>query len=215
MPDYPSPETQSQPDAQQDAFFDQSETEYHLTQLNYAAGNPSPVNEDVTGVTRRRTSGSTESRVPLEARQPSENHAAMAEGLQVDGGEAQPPELGDLPVPPPSTHDDDTIAEHSCYIDSKLEWIESYLIPVSSNESDCCPICREKYNITLDDPAVENKTRYCMDCERYFTMTHKIDKFHKACVIPQCSHVFGRYCITQWLKNNSTCPLCREWIDIM
>ena len=81
MPDYPSPETQSQPDAQQDAFFDQSETEYHLTQLNYAAGNPSPVNEDVTGVTRRRTSGSTESRVPQEARQPSENHAAMAEGL--------------------------------------------------------------------------------------------------------------------------------------
>ncbi|TEY16487.1 hypothetical protein BOTCAL_2392g00010 [Botryotinia calthae] len=144
MPDYPSQETQSQLEAHQDAFFDQSETEYHLAQLNYAAGDPSPVNEDVTGVTRRRTSGSTESRVIIEARQPSENHAEMAEGLQIDGGEAQPPEFGDLPVPPPSTHDHGTIAEHSCYDDLILERIENYLIPVSSNESDCCPICREK-----------------------------------------------------------------------
>lgn len=27
-----------------------------------------------------------------------------------------------------------------------------------------------------------------------------------------CHHLFHAYCITAWLKNNSTCPMCRTYV---
>ncbi|TGO48029.1 hypothetical protein BCON_0254g00010 [Botryotinia convoluta] len=148
-----------------------------------------------------------------EARQPSENHVETLVNSQAEGGEARPLEFGGLPNPPPSIFEDDTMVKRSCYEDFRLENIENNLLPVSTGEPDHCPICQEKYNTTLDAPTVVKDIRYCSDCERSFTMKSDTSNSHKACAMPKCSHIFGRYCIIQWLKDNSTCPLCRNEVD--
>lgn len=36
---------------------------------------------------------------------------------------------------------------------------------------------------------------------------------HIAVKMPNCKHVFGKSCIIEWLKNNVSCPLCREEVE--
>ncbi|KAI9644525.1 Ubiquitin-protein ligase [Ciborinia camelliae] len=37
---------------------------------------------------------------------------------------------------------------------------------------------------------------------------------HKAVKMPHCRHIFGKHCITTWLKENNSCPLCRAEIQL-
>lgn len=37
---------------------------------------------------------------------------------------------------------------------------------------------------------------------------------HTPVKMPNCEHVFGRACITQWLKSSVTCPLCRSEVEV-
>lgn len=36
---------------------------------------------------------------------------------------------------------------------------------------------------------------------------------HIAVKMPNCNHIFGKLCIIEWLKNNVSCPLCREEVE--
>ncbi|KAF8469614.1 hypothetical protein BDZ91DRAFT_58904 [Kalaharituber pfeilii] len=56
----------------------------------------------------------------------------------------------------------------------------------------CCNICMEPYveeKYPCDQPKKENATRM------------------------PCGHVFGSYCLKQWLQNHNTCPACRMEVD--
>ena len=58
----------------------------------------------------------------------------------------------------------------------------------------CCNICMEQYveeKYPCDQPKKENATRM------------------------PCGHVFGSYCLKQWLQNHNTCPACRMEVDFV
>ncbi|CAD6446487.1 8b6d8822-44ae-44c0-8db4-8e55e1d52bd8-CDS [Sclerotinia trifoliorum] len=59
-------------------------------------------------------------------------------------------------------------------------------------DSDKCSICMEPYDAA------------------------DADKFndHRASKLPECGHIFGRDCITNWLELNDTCPMCREEVEL-
>ncbi|KAF7886579.1 uncharacterized protein EAF01_011257 [Botrytis porri] len=232
MADNPSPETQTRSDAQQDVFDHHSALADSRIQSQQMDDITQHLIHGVDGVTRRPTLGwfrtrqearqSSESHEEVvgsqveggETRQSSENYAETAVNSQAEGGEARSLELEDQPNPSPSIFEDDTMVKLNCYEDYRLEIIEDRLLPVSDCESDHCPICREKYNTKLDAPIVVKDKRYCTDCQRSFNMKPDTINSHKACAMRNCSHVFGRYCIIQWLKSNSTCPLYRNAGDL-
>ena len=57
--------------------------------------------------------------------------------------------------------------------------------------------------------------RLCNICmEPYLDEKYHCDKPKKenATKMP-CGHVFGSYCLKQWLQNNNTCPACRTEVD--
>ncbi|KAF8424587.1 hypothetical protein EV426DRAFT_712401 [Tirmania nivea] len=59
-------------------------------------------------------------------------------------------------------------------------------------EDRCCNICMEQYveeKYPCDKPKKENAMRM------------------------PCGHVFGSYCLKQWLQNHNTCPACRMEVD--
>ncbi|KAF5867662.1 putative ring finger protein [Botrytis fragariae] len=232
MADNPSPEIRSWSDAQQNVFDHHSAWFDSFIQSQQMANISQNSVHGVNGATRRPTLGwfrtrreawqSSENHAEIEvgsqtegeeARQSSENHAETVVNSQAEGGEVRLLEDEGQPNPPPSIFEDDTMIKRNCYEDFRLENIENKLLPVSDCHSDHCPICQEKYNTTLDASTVVKDIRYCDDCQRSFTMKPDTSNSHKACTMPKCSHVFGRYCIIQWLKDNSTCPLCRDEVD--
>ncbi|KAF7951855.1 hypothetical protein EAE96_007153 [Botrytis aclada] len=48
----------------------------------------------------------------------------------------------------------------------------------------------------------------CID--QYTEATIPLEPNHEPSKMPNCGHIFGRDCIVEWLKNNDTCPLCRD-----
>lgn len=61
-------------------------------------------------------------------------------------------------------------------------------------EDRCCNICMEQYveeKYPCDKPKQENAMRM------------------------PCGHVFGSYCLKQWLQNHNTCPACRMEVDFV
>jgi hypothetical protein len=52
-----------------------------------------------------------------------------------------------------------------------------------------CPICREEGNEEGEDDEDDKNSGWCKLV---------------------CTHIFHRVCITNWLKNKNTCPLCRN-----
>ncbi|KAF7895933.1 hypothetical protein EAF00_005948 [Botryotinia globosa] len=182
-------------------------------------------------VTQRTASESF--RTVLEPRQSSENHAEIEEGSQADGRETRQSEnyeeilssqteseearslvLEDQPTTSPLIFEDVTMVNRNCYKHFRLEKIENLLRSVSDGESDRCPICQETYSTTSNAPTVVRDMRYCNDCRTSFTMKPNTSNSHTACVVPKCLHVFGRYCIIHWFMESSTCPLCRNEVDI-
>ena len=61
------------------------------------------------------------------------------------------------------------------------------------------PLLLEKKEIT--DDTLFNET--CSICLEQFQKTEKI-------VILDCNHIFHFQCMSLWIKNNNTCPLCRD-----
>ncbi|KAJ8061302.1 hypothetical protein OCU04_010365 [Sclerotinia nivalis] len=52
----------------------------------------------------------------------------------------------------------------------------------------------------------------------YADPTSKIEKdSHEAVKMPECPHIFGKYCIVQWLNENRipTCPMCRKRVILV
>ncbi|TGO33907.1 hypothetical protein BHYA_0222g00170 [Botrytis hyacinthi] len=208
MADSPSQEAQSWSDAQQDNL---------IRGINLVTRRPTSERFRTRREARQSSQNHAEIEVGSQAdgretRQLSENHEEMV-GSQTEGEEARSMVLEDQPNFPPLVFEDDTI-KRSCYKNLRLESIENCLRSVSAGESDRCPICQETYNTTLDAPTVVNDIRYCSDCKTSFTMKPDTSNSHEACTIPKCLHVFGRHCIVHWLMDSSTCPLCRNEVDI-
>lgn len=57
----------------------------------------------------------------------------------------------------------------------------------------------------------------CFCNEPYADTTAKIDNnSHEPVQMPDCPHIFGKYCIVKWLGDNSpsTCPMCRKVVHL-
>ncbi|RAL59197.1 hypothetical protein DID88_006652 [Monilinia fructigena] len=98
--------------------------------------------------------------------------------------------------------------------DFRLEVIKRVLTPASAEQSDCCPICQEGYIAAIENPARPIEVQSCPHCQKQYTTTPNNNDAHDACSMPMCTHVFGRGCITRWLKDNNTCPMCRARIAL-
>ncbi|CZS89998.1 uncharacterized protein RCO7_02315 [Rhynchosporium graminicola] len=59
---------------------------------------------------------------------------------------------------------------------------------------------------TLEDNEQDQACAICTDPLGVAQEDHEAEE---PCSLP-CGHIIGRSCITQWLKSNSTCPLCRR-----
>ncbi|KAB8289490.1 hypothetical protein EYC80_010651 [Monilinia laxa] len=75
--------------------------------------------------------------------------------------------------------------------------INSILIPVDVEPLDVekCNICHEIYDLHAT-PSTHGQSN------------------HEALKMASCGHVFGRDCITTWLKTNDTCPMCRDKLEL-
>ncbi|QSZ30393.1 hypothetical protein DSL72_004916 [Monilinia vaccinii-corymbosi] len=98
--------------------------------------------------------------------------------------------------------------------DFRLEIIKGLLVPASAEHSDCCPICQEEFTAAVQVTAPVREIQSCPHCQKQYTTTPNNNDAHDACSMPVCSHVFGRGCITQWLKDKNTCPMCRAEIHL-
>ncbi|KAF7951857.1 hypothetical protein EAE96_007155 [Botrytis aclada] len=233
MADPPSPETQSCLEAHQDVFFHQFAWIDSLIQSQRVANYSQSLILGVSDASRRSSAVSILIRAAQEAirevLQSFENHeevvGSQAEGeevqtpetvvnYQAEDAQARPPESEDLSPPPTSILEDDTIVQRTCFDNYRLEDIESRLLPVSVDESDNFSVCREKYNTTLDAHTEVMDIRYCSGCKRSLAMKPDTSNSHQACAMQKCLHVSGRYCIIQWLKEKSTCPLCRDEVPL-
>ena len=56
-----------------------------------------------------------------------------------------------------------------------------------------------------------DKCNICLDS--YVAITAS-QLSHGKSRMPKCGHAFGRSCIAQWLKENNTCPMCREKMEL-
>jgi len=57
-------------------------------------------------------------------------------------------------------------------------------------------------------PSVEQEYQSSTDDQTLATGQGTEDHF--AVMLPLCKHIFGKSCIVEWLKSNTTCPLCRQ-----
>lgn len=95
----------------------------------------------------------------------------------------------------------------------RLEHIKALLVPAAAEDSDICAICQEEYAIATKARAHTEEVHSCEHCRQTYTTTPSNDA-HDSCRMPVCSHIFGRGCITQWLKDHSTCPMCRARVHL-
>ncbi|TGO48018.1 hypothetical protein BCON_0255g00160 [Botryotinia convoluta] len=95
-------------------------------------------------------------------------------------------------------------------IDEILESVD-----VETLDSEDCSICIESYTMakTLSEPETAVTTSEAtFDIANGFEDSIMIsnETHHAAVKMKTCGHVFGRRCITQWLKENNTCSMCRR-----
>ncbi|APA14846.1 predicted protein [Sclerotinia sclerotiorum 1980 UF-70] len=82
--------------------------------------------------------------------------------------------------------------------------------------------CSHKYRAKAIENMLQSvdagalKLDKCSICMESFDAANE-NKFndHRTAKLPECGHVFGRYCITNWLEMNSTCPMCREEVELV
>ncbi|KAF7931455.1 hypothetical protein EAE99_003926 [Botrytis elliptica] len=111
---------------------------------------------------------------------------------------------------------------------NRIEAINEILesVDVENLDSEHCIICIESYTTaaTLSEPETvvtnleatsdftngfEDSIDTSKDSEDYSIIISN-EPHHAAVKIKTCGHVFGRRCITQWLKDNNPCPICRR-----
>ncbi|THV44569.1 hypothetical protein BGAL_0616g00060 [Botrytis galanthina] len=109
------------------------------------------------------------------------------------------------------------------------EMLESVDVETLDSE-DNCSICMESYATaaTLSEPdtvvtipeediilfianGFEDSIDTSNDSKNSFTISTEP---HHAVKIKTCGHVFGGRCITKWLKENNTCPMCRGKVSL-
>ncbi|TGO21388.1 hypothetical protein BPAE_0222g00010 [Botrytis paeoniae] len=115
--------------------------------------------------------------------------------------------------------------DHTYRIKAINEILES--VDVETLDSENCSICIESYTTAaaLSEPEIvvttpeepstsdiangfEDSIDTSNDSEDPIIISNEP---HQAAVkMKTCGHVFGRRCITQWLKENNTCPMCRR-----
>ncbi|KAI9644527.1 Ubiquitin-protein ligase [Ciborinia camelliae] len=99
--------------------------------------------------------------------------------------------------------------------DIRLEVIKRMLVPASAQDDESCPICQEEYTTTVGAAAAtDNEVHKCPHCQEQYVTTPNNPDAHDPCTMPVCTHVFGRGCITQWLKDKNTCPMCRAKVRL-
>ncbi|CAH6722600.1 hypothetical protein CLIB1444_10S02124 [[Candida] jaroonii] len=96
-----------------------------------------------------------------------------------------------------------------------------------------CSICLETFeadnfnveliNNKINDDVVSNKKRKLNDSssviseptteERKKYLSELTTEFPHIPIEMPCKHIFGKSCLCEWLKNHSTCPLCRKAIE--
>ncbi|CAE6995814.1 hypothetical protein P3342_000211 [Pyrenophora teres f. teres] len=64
-----------------------------------------------------------------------------------------------------------------------------------------CPICLESWNRGID--TVQNSRSSCS------TSDANDSAAEPAVAIKKCGHIFGRNCLTRWMRDCNTCPVCR------
>ncbi|KAF7852585.1 uncharacterized protein EAF02_012172 [Botrytis sinoallii] len=100
---------------------------------------------------------------------------------------------------------------------NRIEAINEILesVDVETLDSEHCSICIESYTTaaTLSEPeTVVTNLEATSEITNGFEDSIDIsnESHHTAVKIKKCGHIFGRRCITQWLKDNNTCPMCRR-----
>ncbi|TGO11498.1 hypothetical protein BTUL_0108g00140 [Botrytis tulipae] len=114
--------------------------------------------------------------------------------------------------------------DYTCRIEAIKKILESVDVETLDLE-DNCSICIESYTTaaTLSEPdtvattpeediilvianGFEDSIDTSGDSKHSIIIAHEP---HHAVKIKACGHVFGGRCITKWLKENNTCPMCR------
>lgn len=84
---------------------------------------------------------------------------------------------------------------------------EMQKLPVESYKStNLTPNANDQVHEVLNTSKSEESDIMCSICYLNFKKTDQV------IYLPECTHVFHSPCIQQWLKEHTTCPLCR--IDI-
>ncbi|KAF5867661.1 uncharacterized protein Bfra_010635lb [Botrytis fragariae] len=117
------------------------------------------------------------------------------------------------------------IFDYTYRIKAINEMIE--LVDIETLDWDTCSICIESYTTattlserdtvvtTPEEPDTSDNTNGFEDSidisnDTKDSITISNEPHHAAVKMKICGHVFGRRCITQWLKDNNTCPMCRR-----
>ncbi|TGO33908.1 hypothetical protein BHYA_0222g00180 [Botrytis hyacinthi] len=85
--------------------------------------------------------------------------------------------------------------------------IESYATAATLSESDTVVTTPEEHSTIVFENGFEDSIDTLDDSKNSIIVSN--EPHHAAVKIKACGHVFGRRCITKWLKENNKCPMCR------
>ncbi|KAF7895934.1 hypothetical protein EAF00_005949 [Botryotinia globosa] len=90
--------------------------------------------------------------------------------------------------------------------------IESYTTAANLSEPDTVVPIPEEQNIFVIANGFEDSIDNSNDSGDSITISNELH--HAAVKMKACGHVFGGRCLTKWLKENNTCPMCRGKVSL-